>query len=76
MKKEKLLVVKVTNPEKYVEVGSTIRRLLNSVAFKMYGGPIIISPNSLKIGITDLLDICNTYHAKYGNLPSNCNPPL
>lgn len=66
VQKQKMLIVKVTNPEKYVEVGNSMKRTLNRVNFNMCGSPIVITASSLKIGFNELLDVCNTYFAKYG----------
>ena len=66
---QKTLIVKVTNPERYVEVGGSIKRALNRVNFKMCGSPIAITSNSLKIEFEELLDVCNTYFKKYGKIP-------
>jgi hypothetical protein len=63
---QKMLVVKVVNPDKYVEKGSAVKRKLNSANFKMCGSPIVMTSNGLKIGFTKLLDVCNQYFAKYG----------
>ena len=66
VQKQKMLIVKVTNPEKYVEVGGSMKRALNRVNFKMCGSPIAITSNSLKISFNELLHVCNQYLANYG----------
>ena len=66
IQKQKTLIIMVVNPERYIEVGGSIKRALNRVNFKLCGSPIAITSNSLKIGFQELLDICNTYFEKYG----------
>lgn len=66
VQRQKMLIVGVTNPEKYVERGGSLKRILNRANFKMCGSPIAISSNSLKIGFNELLDVCNQYLAAYG----------
>ena len=66
VQKQKMLIVGVTNPEKYVEAGGSLKRALNRANFKMCGSPIAITSNSLKIGFNELLDFCNQYLATYG----------
>lgn len=63
---QKTLIVMVVNPERYIEVGGSIKRALNRMNFKLCGSPIAITSNSLKIGFQELLDTCNTYFEKYG----------
>lgn len=64
---QKTLIVKVRNPAQYVEAGNPVKRALNRANFKLCGSPIAITSNTLTIGFSELLDICNQYHAKYGN---------
>lgn len=65
--KQKMLVVLLKNPDKYLEIGSAIKRTLNRANYKMCGSPVVFSPNSLKINFDDLLKISNEYLTKYGN---------
>ena len=66
VQKQKILIVKVSNPGKYIEVGGTLKQALNMANFKMCGSPIAITSNSLKISFDELLSLCNSYHDKYG----------
>lgn len=66
VQKQKTLIVKITNPERYIEVGGAMKRALNRMNFKLCGSPIAITSNSLKIGFDELLDVCNMYLKKYG----------
>lgn len=64
---QKMLVVLLDNPEKYLEMGSALRRSLIKTSYKMSGSPVVITPSSLKINFDELLKTCNEYFAKYGN---------
>lgn len=64
---QKMLVVLLNNPEKYIEIGSSIRRTLIKASYKMSGSPVVITSSSLKINFDELLKTCNEYFAKYGN---------
>lgn len=66
VQRQKMLIVKVTHPERYIEVGGSVKRALNRVTFKMCGSPIAITPNSLQIGFKELLGVRDAYFAKYG----------
>lgn len=66
VQKQKTLIVKVTNPERYIEVGGSMKRALNKMNFKLCGSPIAITSNSLKIDFDELLAVCNRYLEKYG----------
>ena len=65
---QKMLVVLLKNPEKYIEIGSSIRRTLIKASYKMSGSPVVITSSSLKINFDELLKSCNEYFAKYGNV--------
>lgn len=66
LQKQKMLIVKVSNPEKYIAVGGAMKRSLNKFNFKLCGSPIAINSNTLKISFDELLDICNRYFDKFG----------
>jgi hypothetical protein len=66
VQKQKTLIVKVSNPERYIEVGAVMKRALNRMNFKLCGSPIAITSSSLKIDFDELLDVCNKYFKKYG----------
>ena len=67
IRRQKLLVVKLADPEKYIQTGGFGRRTLRAMNFKLCGSPFAISANSLKINFDDLVSLCNVYRAKYGN---------
>ncbi len=62
---EKMLVVKVHHPERYIMRGGSFRRSLNRANFKLCGSPIAITPNSLEIDFDELLAVCQSYFEKY-----------
>jgi hypothetical protein len=64
--KQKLLIVLLENPEKYIEVGNVFRRALNRANYKLCGSPIAITSNALKINFDTLLEISDTYLSRYG----------
>jgi hypothetical protein len=68
---ERSLVINVIDPDKYVNRGSTIRRVLNKANVGLSGSPIAIASNSLKIDFDDLLQLCNAYLKKYRGKPGS-----
>lgn len=64
---QKMLVVLVKDPEKYIGVGNPIRRALNKANFEMVGSPISISSNSLKINYAELVELCMGFYQRYGS---------
>lgn len=65
IKNQKMLVIQLADPQKYVQAGGSMKRALNSMNMKMCGSPIAISSSSLKIDFNDLVSLCDSYHAKY-----------
>ncbi|ABB32808.1 hypothetical protein GeomeDRAFT_3412 [Geobacter metallireducens RCH3] len=63
---QKIIIIKVTNPNKYIEDRGIVKRVFNSANLKMYGSPITLTSSSLKISFNDLVDECRAYFAKYG----------
>ena len=62
----KMLVIKVANPDNYIEVGSALKRWLNRANYKNVGSPITISSYDLKVDVSDLQRIAGEYFMKYG----------
>ena len=65
--KQKMLIIKVRNPQKYIERGGRLKQALNKANQKMCGSPIAITSNALKINFSELLSLFNQYKKKYGN---------
>jgi hypothetical protein len=66
IRSQKLLVIRLTDPEKYIQAGGPGRRALRAMNFKLCGSPFTIASNSLKISFDDLVSLCNVYREKYG----------
>lgn len=66
IQKEKMLVVVVADPQKYVERGGALRRALNKANYKFSGSPVSISANALDIAFPELLSLFDRYLQKYG----------
>ena len=64
--RQKMLMIKVKNPQIYIERGNALRRAANKMNAKMGGSPIAITSNSLKINFAELLSTFEQYHRKYG----------
>jgi hypothetical protein len=65
--KQKMLIIKVRNPQKYIERGGTLKQALNKANHKICGSPIAITSNALRINFSELLSLFNQYKQKYGN---------
>jgi hypothetical protein len=62
---QQLIVVKVKNPEKYVDKASNnAQKRLLRLNVKQYGTPIFITTNSLQIGVDELLALLNEEFGK------------
>jgi hypothetical protein len=64
--RQKMLVVLLKNPDKYIEQGSVFKRTLNRTNYKMSGSPVAITSNSLKINFEELVNVSNQYFTKHG----------
>jgi hypothetical protein len=63
--KQRLLVVKLVAPDKYVLAGGPLRQALRRANMRMVGSPIAISANTLKISFDELVKLCSTYRETY-----------
>lgn len=66
IQRQKLLVIRLADPKKYIQTGGIWRRALRAMNFKLCGSPFAISSNALAIKFDDLVSLCNVYRAKYG----------
>ena len=64
--RQKMLVVRVKDPEQYVERGSSFKRALNRMNHRMCGSPIVISANTLKTSFSDLVSTFSQYRERMG----------
>ena len=66
IQKQDILVIKVTDPQKFVDRGGLLKRVFNKANYKMCGSPIAISSNTLKMDFSELLSLFSQYQRKYG----------
>jgi hypothetical protein len=66
IQKQKLLIIKVRDPQEYIARGSSLRQKLNKANYKMVGSPISISANTLAINFSELAPLFDRYQRKYG----------
>ena len=64
---QKMLIITVRDPQKYVDRGNALKRKLNQANYKMCGSPITISANALKIDFAELHSLFDQYQRKYGS---------
>lgn len=65
---QKMLVIGVRDPQKYIDRGNALKRLLNKGSYKMTGSPVAVSSVALKIDFKELVSLFERYHRKYGGL--------
>lgn len=65
MAQQKMLIIHVRDPQKYVDRGNAVKRKLNRANYNMCGSPIAISANALKINFADLQTLFDEYQRKY-----------
>jgi hypothetical protein len=68
MPQQKMLIIMVSEPQKYVERGNAVKQKLNQANFKMCGSPISISANALEVNFPELISTFQQYQQKYGRL--------
>lgn len=66
MAQQKMLIIHVRDPQKYVDQGNAVKRKLNQANYNMCGSPIAISANALKINFVELHALFDQYQQKYG----------
>jgi hypothetical protein len=64
--RQKLLIIKLRDPEKYVQRGSSLRQMINRANLKMCGSPVAISSHALSVSFPELLSLFVQYQQKYG----------
>jgi len=67
LNKQKMLIIFVQNPQKFINQGGMMKQLLNNANYKMCGSPIAIASNTLKINFAELLALFRQYQQKYGS---------
>jgi hypothetical protein len=66
VRRQKMLMIKVRNPEEFIQRGNILQRAMVKMGSKMSGSPIAITSNTLKINFAELLSTFGQYHRKYG----------
>lgn len=67
---QKMLIVGVRDPRKYVERGGALKRSLNRMNYKMTGSAISISSVALAVNFAELVSLFERYQRKYGGPPA------
>lgn len=67
---QKMLIVGLRDPQKYIDRGNALKRLLNKGSYKMMGSPVAVSSVALKIDFKELVSLFERYHRKYGVAPA------
>ena len=70
VQKQKMLVIGVRDPQKYIDRGGALRRALNRANYKMTGSPVAIPSVALKVDFSELVSLFNRYHRRYGGPPA------
>jgi hypothetical protein len=65
IQKQKMLVIGVRDPQKYVERGGALKRWVNKANLGMTGSPVTISSVALKIDFAELVPLFDRYAQKY-----------
>lgn len=65
IQKQKMLVVGVSDPEKYIARGGALKRALNKANTGMTGSPVSISSTSLQTDFDELVSLFDRYLQKY-----------
>uniref|UniRef100_A0A7C3IHS4 Photosystem I assembly protein Ycf4 n=1 Tax=Gracilinema caldarium TaxID=215591 RepID=A0A7C3IHS4_9SPIR len=68
IQKQKMLVVGIRNPEKYIEHSSSLKRMINKANYNLCGSPVAITSNTLKMKFDELTSLCNQYYTRYGKI--------
>ena len=62
VQKQKFITIHVIDPNKYASRGNALKRMANRANIRMYGTPVSITSNTLKISYSELLSTINTYY--------------
>lgn len=67
---QKMLIIGLRDPQKYIDRGNAVRRLLNRSSHRMTGSPVAVSSVALKIDFKELVSLFERYHRRYGDAPA------
>jgi hypothetical protein len=76
VRRQRMLVVHVADPGRYIERENALKRALNRANASMCGSPIVISSNALQIPFDELRKEVAAYLSRYGASPAGGIPPL
>lgn len=71
VQRQKMLVINVRDPEKYLARGSLLKQTLNKANYNMVGSPISISSVALAINFSELTSLFEQYQRKYAGGPGS-----
>ena len=74
-KRQRLLVIKLTDPEKYIARGNRLQQALNRINHKMRGSPIAITSIMLRVSFDDMLKLCRDFQQRYGTVAAQQRAP-
>lgn len=66
---QRMLVIRVADPAKYIERGGAVKRSLNRANASMCGSPIVISSNALRIPFDELRREVVAFSSRYAGDP-------
>ena len=67
MHRQRMLILNVADPDKYIARGNPLQRMLNRANAGMVGSPIAISSNALRIPFDELQAVLAAYMARYAS---------
>ena len=62
---QRCLTFYVIDPQKYIQRGNWLQQRAKNLNYKLYGSPIYISANTLKISLGELHSLVLNYHHRY-----------
>lgn len=62
---QRFITLYVTKPQKYLQRGGFFKRRINALNYQLYGSPINISVNTLKINFDELTELISRYYERY-----------
>jgi len=65
VKDQRFFMIYLKNNDKYIERRKGFKKKVASINYRMYGSPVAISPNGLKISFKDLDNLLKTSFIKY-----------
>jgi hypothetical protein len=65
MQGQRMLVIHVADPERYVAMGGALKRAMNRANAGMCGSPVVISANALRISFDELQREVAAYASRY-----------